>query len=70
MELLMTFLAGIAIGLAWGTQLDKNDLKHNNEESWDDGPIDTGPKPPPRHHRLYQPTNKVDTSNPPTETGT
>ena len=28
------------------------------------------PPPPPRHHRLYQPDNKVATSNPPKETGT
>ena len=28
------------------------------------------PPPPARHHRLYQPTDKVDTSNPPKETGT
>ena len=84
MELLMAFLVGIAVGLAWGAQLDKNDLKHNNKESWDDGPIDTGPKPPPRksfkerleekqslaNHHGHQPTDKVDTSNPPKETGT
>ena len=48
--------------------------------------MDNPPPPPPRksfkerlaekqsqsakHHRLYQPDNKVDTSNPPKETGT
>ena len=28
------------------------------------------PPPPARHHGLYQPDNKVDTSNPTKETGT
>ena len=65
---IFAFLIGVGFGLAWQQDSERPGLPR-----WKNPPT-----PPKRseqwvlakHHGLYQPDNKVDTSNPPKETGT